>query len=110
MNNEKPYIEYNNKKYEFEAKGFSLKREYDNAIKSKLSKVLLKKGAGTTIKELQEFSNNVKNKNLTAEEIEKNPKLKDKLLKMSKFVDKLSLYDVYYEFCFKNSLAILRSP
>ena len=41
MINEKPYIEYNGEKYEFEA-NFTLKREYDKEIQNEYQKSLSK--------------------------------------------------------------------
>ena len=43
MNNEKPYIEYNGEKYEFEA-NFTLKRNYDKDFKKAVQDLFLNGG------------------------------------------------------------------
>ena len=99
MNNEKPYIEHNGNKYEFEA-SFTLKRQFDKEIKSEAKKLLnnnnFNKEKIKEIQELQDFVQN--NQNINLENLDE--KTTKKLLALSDLVDTLDTSLVYEKYCY----------
>lgn len=99
-NNEKPYLEYQGTKYEFEA-NFRLKREYDKEIKAEYTKAITSnfktKEELEVLKELQEFVEN--NKEITPEQLDE--EMIEKLTKAEKLINSISLTSIYENYCFK---------
>lgn len=99
----KPYIEYNNEKYEFEA-SLPLEREFNKAIQDRY-KSMINSGDLTEedIEEIKEIENFVKNnKDLTEKELKENHKdIYSKMIKYSPKMQSLILIDIYEEYCFK---------
>lgn len=98
--NEKPYLEYQGIKYEFEA-NFRLKRDYDKEVKSEYQNAILKnfksKEELELLKELQEFAE--QNKTLNPEELDEE-KI-SKLLQAEKLINSISLTTIYEKYCYK---------
>lgn len=96
---EKPYIEYQGNKYEFEA-SFGLKREYENAIKAKYSQLYANDKFDE--KELNEMKKFVEeNKELKNEDLKENKEIKVKLSIYFNYIAQINPFDVQYEYCFK---------
>ena len=95
MTNEKPYIEHNGNKYEFEA-SFTLKRQFDKETKDRTKKLLSSKKININeIEELRKFVN--ENKDLTPDTLDE--EAKEKLLSLSNVVDDLDTTDLYEKYC-----------
>ena len=95
MTNEKPYIEHNGNKYEFEA-SFTLKRQFDKETKDRTKKLLSSKKININeIEELRKFVN--ENKDLTPDTLDE--EAKEKLLSLSNVVDELDTVDLYEKYC-----------
>lgn len=97
----KPYIEYNEIKYEFEA-NFTLKREFDLEIQKRYNE-MAKSGEVTqeelsNLKIVRDFI--LSNPNITEEELEKNQEMKERIIKYVPILDKLILNDIYEKYCY----------
>ena len=99
ISNEKPYIEYNGDKYEFEA-SFTLKRKFDKEIKEEYTKSFIKNNINKEqieeIEKLQKLFEN--NSELKAEDLDEETKLK--LLSLSDLIEKLDYSSVYEKYCY----------
>ena len=99
MNNEKPYIEYNDNKYEFEA-SFTLKRQFDKEIKETTQTLLINNNIDEKqvhkIEKLKKFIE--ENPNLNVENMDE--QTKSEILSLSGLVSKLDLTSIYEKYCY----------
>lgn len=98
----KPFIEYNNNVYEFEA-NFKLKKEFEKEIQARYKSLLKEKVINQDdIKGIQEIQDYVKNNpNLNEETLKNNPEMLEKISKYQPLLDSLILTDIYEKYCFK---------
>lgn len=95
-----PYIEYKEKRYEFEA-DFLLKREFDRERQNETKKALIKSGVSEKdyeeFKKLQDFVNENKEKGINC----LSDSQKEVLLRMFDLMDLINLNKVYEKYCYK---------
>lgn len=98
-----PYIEYNDKRYEFEA-SFTLEQEFNKALQERYKEMLLKGNiTEQDINEINEIEKFVKeNTNLTEQELmQEHKEMYEKIKKYAPKMQSLILTDLYEEYCFK---------
>lgn len=97
---EKPYIEYNNERYEFEGTN-SLKRQYQRELKQ----AYLEKYRNNIInekdyKKFQDLQKKVENNpNLKEEDLENNQELRNELIDLAKFIDNVETPELNEKYC-----------
>ena len=99
MNNEKPYIEHNGTKYEFEA-SFTLKRQFDKETKEEYRKIMIDNNINENeIKKIQELQKFVEeNQDLNIESLDE--EMTSKLLSIQEVVMKLNINHLYEKYCY----------
>lgn len=99
----KPYIEYNNKKYEFEA-NFTMKKEYEKEIQNRYNEMYkngkITKDNLTDIEELNNFFKKYGN-DITEDVIKNNPEIREKLFRNKELIDNIYISDINEKFCFR---------
>lgn len=101
MTNNKPYIEYNNKKYEFNA-NWKLKKEFNKSIQNAYANIRL----SLTDEELNVFEEVKKfteeHPTLKENDLMALPKeMKEKYIKLLNTMQSIDLSSIYEEYCFK---------
>ena len=100
MNTEKPYIEYNGQKYEFEA-NFTLKRNYDKDFKNTLKDLFLSNEISQNdYSKIQKYQKKVLEKEINSFE-DLTDEMKKELADMLNITEKLSLTNLYEKYCFE---------
>lgn len=96
----KPYIEYNNERYEFEASN-TLKRQYEREVKKayldKYRKNIINKQNFKKFQDLQKKVEN--NPNLKMEDLEENKELRNELIDLAKFIDDVNTPEINEKYC-----------
>lgn len=99
--NEKPYIEYKGKKYEFEA-NFSLKKQFDKDNKEMAMKIVKKGDIKNKQKDIAELEKFVKeNPNITIDDLSKDSEMLDKLEKLYDLTNDFNNSEFYEKYCFE---------
>ena len=97
-NNERPYIEHNGTKYEFEA-SFKLQREYNKEMQNNVIKFLSKSGIDEKkYNELHKIVDEYKDKEI---ELLKDEETMNKISEIVELISNLDFTQLYEKYCFK---------
>lgn len=101
MTNNKPYIEYNDKRYEFQA-NWKLRKEFNKEVQQAQLEVAkgLSREEIEALEEAQRYT--LEHPNLTEKDMAELPKeTQEKYLKLANILTKADLSSIYEKYCFK---------